>query len=126
MAKATIKSKTGALITVQGSDSEVSRILTAFEQAEQMGQTKRYVTKVKVEKKEQKKRQSAFDLLIGLREEGFFKQARTAMDVHAKLQSHYSCALNRVAVALLRLQRRKLLRKTAKVIGKRKQTAYVW
>jgi hypothetical protein len=64
--------------------------------------------------------------VLGLREEGFFKQARTAMDVHAKLQSRYACALNRVAVALLRLQRRKLLRKTAKVIGKRKQTAYVW
>ena len=64
--------------------------------------------------------------VLGLREEGFFKQARTAIDVHAKLQSHYSCALNRVAVALLRLQRRKLLRKTAKVVGKRKQTAYVW
>lgn len=64
--------------------------------------------------------------IVRLREEAFFKQSRTARDVHVKLQPHYSCELNRVAMALLRLQRRKLLRKTVKVVGKRKQMAYVW
>jgi hypothetical protein len=53
------------------------------------------------------------------------KKSRGA-NVHLKLQSQYSCELNRVMMALLRLQRRKLLRKTTKMEGKKKQTAYVW
>jgi len=66
------------------------------------------------------------DHILRLRDEGFFKQAKTAKDVHLKLQSQYFCELNRVMMALLRLQRRKLLRKTTKMEGKKKQTAYVW
>ncbi|MDD5544078.1 MAG: hypothetical protein PHX83_12975 [Acidobacteriia bacterium] len=64
--------------------------------------------------------------ILRLREEGFFKQAKTSNEVHAKLQSVYPCDANRVAMALLRLQRRKQLRKSSKVIGKKKQAAYVW
>ncbi len=66
------------------------------------------------------------DHILRLRDAGFFKQAKTAKDAHAKLQSQYSCELNRVTVALLRLQRRKLLRKATKMEGKKKQTTYVW
>ncbi|HTQ73223.1 MAG TPA: hypothetical protein VMI74_02975 [Burkholderiales bacterium] len=66
------------------------------------------------------------DHISRLREAGFFKQARTAKEVHAKLQAQYFCELNRVMMALLRLQRRKRLRKATKVEGKKKQTAYVW
>jgi hypothetical protein len=64
--------------------------------------------------------------ILLLRDTGFFTQAKTAKDVHAKLQPTYSCDLNRVAVALLRLQRRKKLRKTSKLMGKKAQIAYVW
>lgn len=64
--------------------------------------------------------------ILRLRKEAFFKQSRTGKDVHLKLQPYYSCELNRVAMALLRLQRRKLLRKAVKIVGKRKQRAYVW
>jgi hypothetical protein len=66
------------------------------------------------------------DHILRLRDTGFFKQAKTAKDVHVKLQSQYFCELNRVMMALLRLQRRKLLRKATKMEGKKKQTAYVW
>jgi len=66
------------------------------------------------------------DHILRLRDAGFFKQAKTAKDVHVKLQSQYFCELNRVMMALLRLQRRKLLRKATKMEGKKKQTAYVW
>ena len=66
------------------------------------------------------------DHILRLRDAGFFKQAKTAKGVHAKLQSQYFCELNRVMMALLRLQRRKLLRKATKMEGKKKQTAYVW
>jgi len=66
------------------------------------------------------------DHILRLRDAGFFKQAKTTKDAHIKLQSQYFCELNRVMMALLRLQRRKLLRKATKMEGKKKQTAYVW
>jgi len=66
------------------------------------------------------------DHILRLKDGGFFRQAKTAKEVHTKLQSQYVCELNRVMMALLRLQRRKLLRKATKMEGKKKQTAYVW
>ena len=64
--------------------------------------------------------------VMRLRDAGFFKQAKTAKDVHIKLQAQYVCELNRVMMALLRLQRRKFLRRATKMEGKKKQTAYAW
>lgn len=113
MAKATIKSKTGALITVEGSDSEVAKILSAFERTEQVGQAKRTVTKVQTEKKEQKKRQSAFDLLIGLREEGFFEKPRMLGDITQALEEkgHLYPVTTLSGVVLALVQKRHLRRK---------------
>jgi hypothetical protein len=64
--------------------------------------------------------------ILKLRDQDFFKKPQTASEVHRKLQAQYPCELNRVAVALLRIQSRKGLRKTSKVLGKVKQIAYVW
>ena len=64
--------------------------------------------------------------ILRLRDEGFFKQPKTAKEAHAKIQLLYPCDLNRVEVALLRLQKRKKLRKASKGIGEKKQLAYVW
>lgn len=64
--------------------------------------------------------------ILRLRDTGFFKVPKTSNETHAKLQSIYSCDLNRVSMALLRLQKRKHLRKTSKLIGKRTQVAYGW
>jgi hypothetical protein len=64
--------------------------------------------------------------IIGLRDGGFFKGGKTAVETHAKLQPSYHCDLNRVAVALLRLQKRKLLRKASKLVGDKKHIAYGW
>src|SRR2546428_919449 len=64
--------------------------------------------------------------LLRLRDMGFFKPPKTPVETHSKLQSIYPCELNRVAVALLRLQKRKQLRKTSKIVGERKQVAYGW
>jgi hypothetical protein len=66
------------------------------------------------------------DHILGLRGEGFFQSARSGREVHEKLQTIYSCSADRVAMALLRLQRKKMLRKTSKVLGEKKQVAYVW
>ena len=64
--------------------------------------------------------------ILKLRDEGLFRQARTAVYVHGKLQAHYPCDIGKVRVALIRLQRRKQLRKTSLGIGSKKQVAYVW
>ena len=64
--------------------------------------------------------------ILRLRDQGFFKQPKTAGKVHEKLRSNYHCELDRVAMALLRLQRRKELRKSSELVGQKKQVAYVW
>jgi|SRR5208282_4950868 len=65
------------------------------------------------------------DQILRLRDTGFFDAAKTSGEVHARLQTKYPCEPDRVAMALLRLQRRRELRKTSKVTGRRKQVAYV-
>ena len=64
--------------------------------------------------------------ILQLRVGGFFKQPRTPKEVRMKLVKIYPCDLNRIEVGLLRIQGRRQLRKTSKVIGKKKQIAYVW
>jgi len=64
--------------------------------------------------------------ILKLRDGSFFKGPKTAGEVHERLKSKYPCEQNRVGMALLRLQRRKLLRKSSKVVDKNKQIAYVW
>src|SRR6266480_5906368 len=64
--------------------------------------------------------------ILRLRDTGFFKPAKTPNETHVKLQPIYPCDLNRVAVAPLRLRKRKQLRKASKLVGKRKQVAYGW
>jgi hypothetical protein len=66
------------------------------------------------------------DHLLRQRDRGFFKEPKTAAEVHTKLKSDYHCDINRVAVALLRLHKRKQLRRTSKTVGGKKQTAFVW
>jgi hypothetical protein len=66
------------------------------------------------------------DHILGLRDAGFFKEARSGVEVHAALQEKYPCQTDRVHVALLRLQRRRTLRKTKKSTDGKEQVAYVW
>jgi len=64
--------------------------------------------------------------ILALRDHGFFGKPKTASEVHAKLRRRYHCEPDRVAMALLRLRRRKELRKSSKVAGRKKLVAYVW
>lgn len=64
--------------------------------------------------------------ILALREKDFFKQPKISSEVHAKLEASYPCALNRVEVALVRLHKKRMLRKTSKPINKRRLSAYVW
>jgi hypothetical protein len=64
--------------------------------------------------------------ILALRDKNFFKEPRTGNDVQQKLTSTYHCKVDRVLMALKRLNERKQPRKAAKLVGKRKQVAYVW
>ena len=83
----------------------------------------------KTEKKKGKKSSPPEGLpaqILKLRDHGYFSEPKTASEVHNKLQPTYHCELNRVVMALLRLQRRKKLRKSSKIIKKKKQAAFAW
>jgi hypothetical protein len=66
------------------------------------------------------------EYIVEIRDSGFFKEARIGNEVHATLHGKYPCQIDRVHVALLRLQRKRLLRKTKKLVDGKEQVAYVW
>ncbi len=86
MAKATIKSKSGAIITIEGTNQEISNILTMFEKTSVVGQAKEAIARVKSVKKEQKKRSAASDLIVELKEEGFFQKPKTLAEISNALE----------------------------------------
>ena len=86
MAKATIKSSTGALITIEGSESELSSILATFERSTASGQAKGVVARQQEKKKAAKKRLGASDLVIELSEKGFFAKPKTLTEISTALE----------------------------------------
>lgn len=86
MAKATIKSKTGAIITIEGTDKEVSNVLTQFEVASHVATEKGKISKSASTKKEKKKRSVASDLIIELKEEGFFEKPKSLSEIADALE----------------------------------------
>lgn len=67
------------------------------------------------------------NLILKLRNDNkFFSQSRSASEVHEKLLPIYSCKIDRVNMALKRLNERKELRITDKIIKGKKVLAYVW
>jgi len=112
MPKATIKSKSGAVITIDGSESEIAKIVSAFEQSERVVQVRQRVSKMKVERKEQKKRQSAAELLIGLKEEGYFDKPKALGDITQALEEKgYLYPVTTLSGVVLSLVKNKYLRR---------------
>ena len=112
MAKATIKSKTGAVITVEGSESEVSNILTVFERTAAVGHARVVVTKRHATQKEMKKRLAASDLVINLKEDGFFEKSKTLNDISKALEEQgYLYPVTSLSGIVLGLVQKKLLRR---------------
>lgn len=115
MAKATIKSKTGATITVEGTPEEVSNIVSTVENASVIGHAKGAIARAKAAKKKEKKRGSAADLILGLREEGFFDKAKTLGEVVKALEERgYLYALTSLSGIVLTLVKKRELRRTKK------------
>jgi len=112
MPKATIKSKSGAVITIDGSESEIAKIVSAFEQSERVVQVRQRVSKMKVERKEQKKRQSAAELMIGLKEEGYFDKPKALGDITQALEEKgYLYPVTTLSGVVLSLVKNKHLRR---------------
>ena len=91
MAKATIKSKSGAVITVQGTHEEIASIIGIFE-------------------KEEKKRAAASDLVINLKEDGFFDKPKGLTDIaHSLEEKGYLYPVTTLSGVMLGLVQKKLL-----------------
>jgi predicted transcriptional regulator YheO len=86
MAKATIKSKTGAVITIEGTDKEVSSVLAHFETATQVATVKGKIHKEASVRKETKKRAAASDLIVELKEDGFFDKPKSLSEIAHALE----------------------------------------
>lgn len=106
-----------------GIDKDLKRILDNYEK--RIAHLESLLTKPS-KVAEPKGKHKLTDHIIELRENGFFAQPKTADETHAKLQESYHCEPNRVAVALLRLSRRRQLRRATKVSDKKEYQAYVW
>jgi hypothetical protein len=110
VAKATIKSKTGALITVEGSEKEISAILSVFETTTAVSHAKRAITKGRAVEKEEKKRSSVSNLIIDLNENGFFEKPKSLSDVSEALEEMGSlCPTTSLSGVVLGLVKRRFL-----------------
>lgn len=112
MAKATIKSSTGAVITVEGSQGEVSSILAAYERATSVGQAKQAIARTRAAKKTEKRREGASDLIINLREGGFFDKPKALAEVGDALEEKgYLYPVTTLSGVMLGLVKRRELRR---------------
>jgi len=110
MAKATIKSKTGAIITIEGTEKEVSNILSQFERSAVVTQIKEMKSKRIIAKKEQKKRMAASDLIIGLKEEGFFNKPKSLTEIVTAFEEKgYIYPITTLSGVMIGLVQKKLL-----------------
>jgi predicted transcriptional regulator YheO len=110
MPKATIKTKSGAVITIEGSEKEVSRILADYERSSVVHQAKKMVVATKVAQKETKKRAAASDLVINLKEDGYFDKPRSLAEVAKALEeSGYIYPVTTLSGVMIGLVQKKLL-----------------
>jgi len=112
MAKATIKSSTGAVITIEGSEEEVSKILSAYEKSSVVGQAKQAIARSKATRRDNKKREGAGDLVVGLREGGFFDKAKGLGEISEALEEQgFLCPTTTLSGVVLGLVKKKELRR---------------
>jgi hypothetical protein len=112
MAKATIKSQSGAVITIEGSKDEVSSIIARYEQVNVVGHAKQAIARAKSANKVAKKRDSASDLIVGLKENGFFEKPKSLGDIATKLEEQgYLYAVTSLSGIVLGLVKKGHLRR---------------
>jgi len=112
MAKATIKSKSGTVITVEGSQEEVSKIISNYEKTSVVSQAKQTLARRKTVKQEAKKREGAGDLVVDLRESGFMDKPKTLNEISEALEEKgYLYPTTTLSGVVLGLVKRKELRR---------------
>lgn len=110
MAKATIKSKSGAVITIQGTQKEIASIIGAFEGATADAPAKEQRLKAGTTKKEDRKRAAASDLVIGLKEDGFFDKPKGLTEIANALEEKgYLYPVTTLSGVMLGLVQKRLL-----------------
>ncbi len=118
MAKATIKSETGAVITVEGSEAEVAAILGAYETTATVGKAKGEVIRRTRENKARKKRVSAADVIDELKESGFFDKPKSLSEISGALEERaIMYPMTSLSGVVLGLVKRRALRRK-KIEGK--------
>jgi len=88
MAKASIKSKFGTSILIEGTDSEVARIVTLLEgrEGDETASKRRSSKPTMTKKRENNAKFNATDGILRLREEGFFNKQKTLLDIKRALE----------------------------------------
>ena len=86
MAKATIKSKSGAVITVEGTEREVSKIVAIVEGAATGEQNRTLTPEPRALSRSHRKRGAASDLVLELKEEGFFDKPKGLTEISKGLE----------------------------------------
>lgn len=110
MAKATIKSKTGAIINIEGTEEEVSNIISQFERSATVNQVKKVQSRRSIIKKEQRKRSAASNLIIELKEDGFLDKPKTLLEISTKLEEKgYIYPVTTLSGVMIGLVKKKLL-----------------
>ena len=110
MPKAIIKSKSGAIITIEGTKDEITQIISDFERTSFVQAAKTEIQKSVLERREEKKRSRASDLVIELREEGFFDKPKTLGEIsHALENKGYLYPTTTLSGLVLGLVQRKQL-----------------
>lgn len=69
---------------------------------------------------------SLTNLILALRDDGFFRQPKSNLDVHSEASKSYPCVRTRVSVALIRLAKRRELRRAETVKNGKRVVAYAW
>lgn len=109
MPKATIKSKSGAVITVQGTENEVANILSLFEELPRMSFKQERAEKSVTSKQKDKKRTGASDIIVNLKEHGFFNKPKSLAEIESALEEKgYLYPVTTLSGVMLSLVKRKL------------------
>jgi len=110
MVRASLKTKSGTIITVEGTHEEVAKIVSEFNRVDTIGQLKKEVSRRELVKKEDKKRRGASDLIIELREGGFFDKPKGINEIGNELEvKGHLYPVTTLSGVLIGLVRKKLL-----------------
>jgi hypothetical protein len=90
----------------------VSSILAAYERTSVVGQAKEAIARSRTTKKDEKKREGASDLIVGLREAGFFEKPKALSEIADALEEKgYLYPVTTLSGVMLGLVKKKDLRR---------------